>query len=813
MKNIDSDLIRGNIDTIILKTMIDGDKYGLDIIKEVEARSNGTYELKQPTLYSCLKRLENQELISSYWLDSDIGGRRHYYKLTEKGHETLAKKQEEWAKSKFIIDNLLSNYDYEEYRLVKKDDYEKIIEGKQFVYDEKQSPASQTQPEQAKPEAINESEDSSFESPENDEDYEHVNDESDLDEFNELESSAEQENFHETVDSDEDSFEPEPTISDRVNPLEPSAKRLYYVDNQEDSETEEVFNDEESSENNSAETNETIFDEDVEETENFDASETDEPEVEEQLVQENEQENFEEVFEENETETEQSDDRFYFSSQNSETTETETSEETNSSSKAPELADQSSFESNILAMLRKQDDEEINTYYGDQKSYVNHLNKANEELDKVSVVQDSLLDLERTSFDNQINETISEFSANIEELNNIKFDEIEETENTQEFSAENIDELIEKENPLLLDTAELEYDDEFTKELNELNRNKNNGFFNSFDNPDYDASVVKTSSKTETDEFDYNQTDSSDASFEENDDYSSTFNSFDEDEPENELFNFTFAKQSDDDDEDDSKLTEISETESNNFDIDQIISNNITSYSNHYTFGNDTNVESSSFVPKYTGDNYKQKLSNLSAYSKVSDDDEPERKINEDALNKAKDIESLKAELEQEGIKIREFKKVNSAEQPEKTYLLTNKIKFVNSLILLFGYVFILSAFYIILNNTNFKNTMNFSFTYFLYAFIPFGAYALYHMVMFLINPYKKAPAKLAPRILIFISIILTVQLLLITYCVNLQLGFYSFTQAQYNHLLWVIPTIVSFAPIVCNVVYITLFYSKNFNV
>ena len=123
MSNIDSDLIRGNIDTIILKTMLENDMYGLDIIKEVETRSNGTYILKQPTLYSCLKRLENQELISSYWLDSDIGGRRHYYKLTDKGRETLVKKQEEWAKSKFIIDNLLSDFNYDEYRLVKKDFY------------------------------------------------------------------------------------------------------------------------------------------------------------------------------------------------------------------------------------------------------------------------------------------------------------------------------------------------------------------------------------------------------------------------------------------------------------------------------------------------------------------------------------------------------------------------------------------------------------------------------------------------------------------------------------------------------------------
>ena len=133
MQNIDSDLIRGNIDTIILKTMLNGDMYGLDIIREVENKSNGTYELKQPTLYSCLKRLENQELISSYWLDSDIGGRRHYYKLTEKGRDTIKSKQEEWSKSKFIIDNLLGDFNSEEYRLVKKDDYEKIIKGKPII--------------------------------------------------------------------------------------------------------------------------------------------------------------------------------------------------------------------------------------------------------------------------------------------------------------------------------------------------------------------------------------------------------------------------------------------------------------------------------------------------------------------------------------------------------------------------------------------------------------------------------------------------------------------------------------------------------
>ena len=106
-KGIDSDLIRGHIDTIILKVLKTGDRYGLEIIEDVTASSGGLYELKQPTLYSCLKRLEGQGLISSYWTDSDIGGKRHYYKLTDEGKNVLEKNQNDWAKSRSIIESLI----------------------------------------------------------------------------------------------------------------------------------------------------------------------------------------------------------------------------------------------------------------------------------------------------------------------------------------------------------------------------------------------------------------------------------------------------------------------------------------------------------------------------------------------------------------------------------------------------------------------------------------------------------------------------------------------------------------------------------
>lgn len=106
---INSDLIRGHINTIILKALYDGDRYGYDIIKDIEQKSSGQYTLKQPTLYSCLKRLESQGFISSYWGAKSNGGRRKYYTLTDMGRELFLKNQTDWEYSRTVIDKLISD--------------------------------------------------------------------------------------------------------------------------------------------------------------------------------------------------------------------------------------------------------------------------------------------------------------------------------------------------------------------------------------------------------------------------------------------------------------------------------------------------------------------------------------------------------------------------------------------------------------------------------------------------------------------------------------------------------------------------------
>ena len=106
-KNISSDSIRGYIDTIILRVLLEGDNYGYEIIKTIFNDSKQQYELKEPSLYTSLKRLETNELIQSYWGDESQGGRRKYYRITANGKAVYEKSVEEWHVARNMIDLLI----------------------------------------------------------------------------------------------------------------------------------------------------------------------------------------------------------------------------------------------------------------------------------------------------------------------------------------------------------------------------------------------------------------------------------------------------------------------------------------------------------------------------------------------------------------------------------------------------------------------------------------------------------------------------------------------------------------------------------
>ena len=105
--SIASDLIRGHTDTIILASLMEGDSYGYKINKAIQQKTNNSYELKEATLYTAFRRLEEAGYIFSYWGDESTGARRRYYSITPTGREEYERQKSEWEITKRLIDNLI----------------------------------------------------------------------------------------------------------------------------------------------------------------------------------------------------------------------------------------------------------------------------------------------------------------------------------------------------------------------------------------------------------------------------------------------------------------------------------------------------------------------------------------------------------------------------------------------------------------------------------------------------------------------------------------------------------------------------------
>ena len=107
--SIAGDLIRGHTDAIILARLLRGDSYGYEINKVISTLSNNRFELKEATLYTAFKRLEETGQIMSYWGSeaTGAGARRRYYTITSAGREACHRLLGEWQETKDIMDKLL----------------------------------------------------------------------------------------------------------------------------------------------------------------------------------------------------------------------------------------------------------------------------------------------------------------------------------------------------------------------------------------------------------------------------------------------------------------------------------------------------------------------------------------------------------------------------------------------------------------------------------------------------------------------------------------------------------------------------------
>ncbi len=91
------DMRTGSTAVMVLRLLADEPMYGYQMVKELQARSDGYFELEQGTLYPALHRLERDGLVRSEWQPIAEGPPRKYYYITDAGRAALHEGAAQWT--------------------------------------------------------------------------------------------------------------------------------------------------------------------------------------------------------------------------------------------------------------------------------------------------------------------------------------------------------------------------------------------------------------------------------------------------------------------------------------------------------------------------------------------------------------------------------------------------------------------------------------------------------------------------------------------------------------------------------------------
>ncbi len=89
------ELLKGNLDLLLLTILKDGPAHGYGIIEELRRRSDDVFDLAEGTIYPARHRMERAGLLASQWTEGE-GRRRRVYQLSGLGRKALGEKQAEW---------------------------------------------------------------------------------------------------------------------------------------------------------------------------------------------------------------------------------------------------------------------------------------------------------------------------------------------------------------------------------------------------------------------------------------------------------------------------------------------------------------------------------------------------------------------------------------------------------------------------------------------------------------------------------------------------------------------------------------------
>ncbi len=94
---------RGAIEYCVLALLRDRERYGFELTRAL-SETDGLVT-SEGTVYPLLSRLRQDELVETFWQESDQGPPRRYYRITNEGRVALEAFVVQWGRFRDSVDN------------------------------------------------------------------------------------------------------------------------------------------------------------------------------------------------------------------------------------------------------------------------------------------------------------------------------------------------------------------------------------------------------------------------------------------------------------------------------------------------------------------------------------------------------------------------------------------------------------------------------------------------------------------------------------------------------------------------------------
>ncbi|MCI5954204.1 MAG: PadR family transcriptional regulator [Lachnospiraceae bacterium] len=96
---------KGALELCVLSQLVRGDKYGYELTERISVEMS----IAGGTLYPILRKLKDDDYVTTYLVESESGPARKYYRLTDKGIKYQDALKQEWEDFIRAVNNLMQN--------------------------------------------------------------------------------------------------------------------------------------------------------------------------------------------------------------------------------------------------------------------------------------------------------------------------------------------------------------------------------------------------------------------------------------------------------------------------------------------------------------------------------------------------------------------------------------------------------------------------------------------------------------------------------------------------------------------------------